>query len=562
MLRREMPISSWWLQGALLTYLFGFSILGVLAYLAYQQQPPIPARVLTASGQALFMRRDDVLDGMNVFQRYGVMQYGTVYGHGAYLGPDFTAEYLHAQRATSSRASMRRRCRRVGRSRASRPSCTATPTTRQRDTLRWIDARGAGAPRAGRLLQRLFSRRSRPAAGLQAHLIPTSEQIGKITAFFAWTAWTASASRPGRHYSYTNNWPPETAGRQPADRRGRRLERALAHRPARAASGCCCSSSGRYRLAGLASEEERRLRLPPAGRGRARRRPSGAAWSFLVVAALFLVQTLLGGPRGALPRRSRRLLRPRLSPVAALQPRPHLAPAARPVLRLGRLPGDGHFPRAHDRRPRAATVRRLAHRSCCSARVVLVVVGSLVGEAASYKGWLHGGRPGSGSAHQGWEYLDLGRLWQILLIVGHGPLGASSCSAASGNACATSIRGNLPYLFLYTALCDPAVLRRRAGLRHAQQLRHRRLLAVLGRPPVGRGLPGAVHHHHGRLHLRAAGRGPAEDGDPRHLPRHHPLLGRRRDRHHAPPLLQRRARGRTWRWARSSRRWKSSRWCC
>ena len=32
---------------------------------------------------------------MNVFQRYGLMEYGSVYGHGAYLGPDFTAEYLH-----------------------------------------------------------------------------------------------------------------------------------------------------------------------------------------------------------------------------------------------------------------------------------------------------------------------------------------------------------------------------------------------------------------------------------------------------------------------------------
>jgi nitric oxide reductase subunit B len=24
-----------------------------------------------------------------------LMEYGSVYGHGAYLGPDFTAEYLH-----------------------------------------------------------------------------------------------------------------------------------------------------------------------------------------------------------------------------------------------------------------------------------------------------------------------------------------------------------------------------------------------------------------------------------------------------------------------------------
>ena len=39
--RRAMPISSGWLQAAMLTYLFGFSVLGVLAYLVYQDQPPL-----------------------------------------------------------------------------------------------------------------------------------------------------------------------------------------------------------------------------------------------------------------------------------------------------------------------------------------------------------------------------------------------------------------------------------------------------------------------------------------------------------------------------------------
>src|SRR5262249_41432609 len=49
--------------------------------------------------------------------------------------------------------------------------------------------------------------------------------------------------------------------------------------------------------------------------------------------------------------------------------------------------------------------------------LTVVVVGSLLGEAASYKGWLTGdAKPLVGA--QGWEYLDLGRLWQILLVVG------------------------------------------------------------------------------------------------------------------------------------------------
>src|SRR5215510_4951487 len=92
--REPLPISSWWFQGAILTYLIGFSILGILAYLVYQEQPPIPERVVTEDGKTVFTR-NDMLDGMNVFQRYGIMEYGSIYGHGAYLGPDFTADYLH-----------------------------------------------------------------------------------------------------------------------------------------------------------------------------------------------------------------------------------------------------------------------------------------------------------------------------------------------------------------------------------------------------------------------------------------------------------------------------------
>jgi len=91
--REPMPISSWWFPGAILTYLVGFTVLGILAYLVYRDQPPLPTKVV-ASDKILFTR-DDVLGGMNVFQRYGLMEYGSVYGHGAYLGPDFTAEYLH-----------------------------------------------------------------------------------------------------------------------------------------------------------------------------------------------------------------------------------------------------------------------------------------------------------------------------------------------------------------------------------------------------------------------------------------------------------------------------------
>ena len=69
MVRQPMPISSRWFQGALLTYLVGFTVLGILAYLVYRDQPPIPERVV--SGNEVLFTRDDIVGGMNIFQRYG-----------------------------------------------------------------------------------------------------------------------------------------------------------------------------------------------------------------------------------------------------------------------------------------------------------------------------------------------------------------------------------------------------------------------------------------------------------------------------------------------------------
>jgi nitric oxide reductase subunit B len=74
--------------------LFGFTILGMLAVRVYQGAPPIPERVVDASGETLFTA-EDIHAGQSVFLENSLMQYGTILGHGAYLGEDFTADYLH-----------------------------------------------------------------------------------------------------------------------------------------------------------------------------------------------------------------------------------------------------------------------------------------------------------------------------------------------------------------------------------------------------------------------------------------------------------------------------------
>jgi nitric oxide reductase subunit B len=74
--------------------LFGFMVLGILAYRTYTDEPPLPSKVVDSDGKLLFTG-DDISAGQQVFLRNGLMEYGSIFGHGAYLGPDFTADYLH-----------------------------------------------------------------------------------------------------------------------------------------------------------------------------------------------------------------------------------------------------------------------------------------------------------------------------------------------------------------------------------------------------------------------------------------------------------------------------------
>ena len=96
LMRSPMSVSFRWLQAVILTFLVGFAVLGYLALRVYQDHAPIPGQGRSENGRDLLHRRGHP-SGQELFLTYGLMEYGSVYGHGAYLGPDFTADYLHRQ---------------------------------------------------------------------------------------------------------------------------------------------------------------------------------------------------------------------------------------------------------------------------------------------------------------------------------------------------------------------------------------------------------------------------------------------------------------------------------
>ena len=91
--RRALLVSKGWVQGVALVVLLGFFGLGFLTLRTYQAKPPIPDRVVDPAGSVVYTD-SDVSRGQQVFLGNGLMEYGSVFGHGAYLGPDYTADYL------------------------------------------------------------------------------------------------------------------------------------------------------------------------------------------------------------------------------------------------------------------------------------------------------------------------------------------------------------------------------------------------------------------------------------------------------------------------------------
>lgn len=444
--RRPMVISPLWLQGVILTFVFGFAVLGYLAVRVYQDHAPIPDRVVSETGQTVFTGKD-ILLGQELFLTYGLMEYGSIYGHGAYLGPDFTADYLHRQALEMQQfyGDGAEALRRV------QSELQANRYDPKADTLTLTD----GQVRAFEVLRRHYEdeilNRRRSGAAMGPGAIPDQEEIRRITAFIAWTAWTASARRPGRPYSYTNNWPPEPlVGNQLTEEAV--VWSTLSIIALLGGIGLMLAAFGRYsHLLGWHGQEERRLHFLPPEDVLLTPAQRSTAWYFLAVAALFLIQTLLGGATAHYHAETGSFFGvdlPQWLPYNLTRTW-HLQLAIFFVATAYVAAGIFLAPLIAGREPRG---QRFLSFFLLGALVV-VVVGSMVGEAASYKGWLpHNAKPLVGA--QGWEYLDLGVVWQALLVAGL-ILWCAILYRGLRSKLTEESRGNLPYLFFYSALSIP-----------------------------------------------------------------------------------------------------------
>jgi nitric oxide reductase subunit B len=199
-----------------------FSLLGYYGGEIYRQAPPLPSQVVSGDGTFLFTS-SDIEDGQSAWQSVGGMQLGSIWGHGAYQAPDWTADWLHrellawldlaaaqehqqsyAELDAIKQAALREALKNEYRNNRTDASGVLTVTPRRAQamlqTAFYYDKLFSDAPEL---------KKSRIAFAMKDNTLPDAERRRKLAHFFFWTAWAAATERPEQRVTYTNNWPHE-----------------------------------------------------------------------------------------------------------------------------------------------------------------------------------------------------------------------------------------------------------------------------------------------------------------------------------------------------------------
>jgi nitric oxide reductase subunit B len=400
-------------------FVASFAVLGGYGFRIVSMAPPIPDKVCSPDGRILF-DGEAIRAGQNVWQSLGGQQIGSIWGHGAYVAPDWSADWLHRELvfildrwakdrgaahfdelSAEDQAVLRTRLEKLIRTNTYDPA-TGVLTL---DPLR-AEAFQANAAHYAEVFAQ-----GRPEYAIPAGALTDPERQNALGAFFFWTSWSCATNRPDLAISYTQNWPHEP----------------LINNKPTADAVVWSLFSFVLLLAGIGGmiwyfgslprqgdEPEVPHRDPLLGY---RPTPSQRATLkyFHVAVALLLLQIGLGaitahyGVEGAgfygipldqiLPYAVTRTWHTQLGifwiATAWLATGLFMAPAV-----------GGHEPKGQ---------RFLVN--VLFAALVVIVVGSLAGEWLSVQQKLHGDA-WFWFGHQGYEYVDLGRFWQLFLLAG------------------------------------------------------------------------------------------------------------------------------------------------
>ncbi len=207
----------------LLVLAFGVLIFG--GYLINEKKPPIPDYVKDESGQMVFSA-EDVMNGQNYYFSRGGQHIGSIWGHGSYLAPDWSADFLH-------RMGLFLAARHQGLDvqestlftqkdfdlldAVTQAQLTAKVTEELKKnrydlnnkTLVFTQYQTEAYNALINYYTELF-RNGNERMGLQPNIVRTDDEGRLVTSFFAWLSWAAGTNRLDKDYTYTTNWPYDT----------------------------------------------------------------------------------------------------------------------------------------------------------------------------------------------------------------------------------------------------------------------------------------------------------------------------------------------------------------
>ena len=198
-----------------------FSVLLFFGYEIYVQKPPIPEKVITESGLQLFSSQE-IMDGQSVWQSIGGQEMGSVWGHGAYVAPDWSADWLHREavfmldklafKNDSTTYEKENPEKQAFLKALLQKDIRKNTYDESSKTLKISDLRAEAINANMEYYKNLFTNgkeleKTRNAYAIPENSIKDLASMHKMNAFFFWAAWACVTERPGKDITYTSNWP-------------------------------------------------------------------------------------------------------------------------------------------------------------------------------------------------------------------------------------------------------------------------------------------------------------------------------------------------------------------
>jgi nitric oxide reductase subunit B len=198
-------------------FVFSFAVLGWVGTEIFREAPPIPREVVTTDGQVL-IAAEEISNGQNVWQAMGGMESGSIWGHGSYVAPDWSADYLHREAIFILNEWSQKDFSNDYSSLTSEQQ--AVLRQRLQDTVRKNNYDEA----SGRLTIEPVRARAfednlkhyadiftngRTAYAVQRDAQADPVKLRQLNSFFFWTSWASATNRPNNTISYTSNFPSE-----------------------------------------------------------------------------------------------------------------------------------------------------------------------------------------------------------------------------------------------------------------------------------------------------------------------------------------------------------------